>query len=700
MSTDVAAAAAVGERSADLGPTRRARSLLPLAAAGLLPVAVVGVAAVLLGGQPYAALGRNVPSIDTPLASSLLHGVVAVAAAWCIGSLAYVVLGRQRSGADRMTVDHYTDARPVLWAAAVWTVAAAALVLVDAADAGGQPLSRLLVPGAAGYLVSASALPTAWIVTAVLAAAIAVGAFLAHSWQALAALLAVALVAVLPPVVVTQVLVGPNHDFGSDAGIVGTPAAAVLVGLVAVLRHRLTRGPLPGPVSLRRSWVVLAIAWVACLAAEVVLALFELVGSPLLGTPTAWLLVARFALLAVLLLPIARGLRATGAVAAPADARRASATWSGLALLLAALLVAVGLVLSRIPPPQYFVPTSPNQIVFGYDLVSPPTLAVLALDWRPNLLFLLVSLAGAGLYLAGVVVLRRRGDAWPVGRTVAWLLGWAVVVITTSSGLGKYSSAVFSLHMILHMALNMLGPLLLVLGGPITLALRALPAHGRSKAVGIREWIVAMLAWRLTHVLFNPLLVFVRFIGAYYLLYFTPIFDFALRYHWAHQLMNAEFLVIGVMFYGLVIGVDAPPRPIPHIGKLGMVLAAMPFHAFFGVAVMTSREVIAGDFYRQLAEPWAGPLLADQAVGGGIAWGAGELPLVVVIVALVTQWARQDSRVAARTDRHLDQGTDDSWEAYNAMLAKLDARSHPQPASAAPPAPAPAPAPAPRDPSV
>ena len=95
--------------------------------------------------------------------------------------------------------------------------------------------------------------------------------------------------------------------------------------------------------------------------------------------------------------------------------------------------------------------------------------------------------------------------------------------------------------------------------------LRALPAHGRSKAAGVREWIAALLAWRVTHVLYNPLLVFVRFIGAYYLLYFTPIFDFALRYHWSHQLMNAEFIVIGVMFYGLVIGVDAPPRPIPHL---------------------------------------------------------------------------------------------------------------------------------------
>jgi cytochrome c oxidase assembly factor CtaG len=573
-----------------------------------------------------------------------------------------------------MQIDHWTDARGVAIAAGVWAAAAAALVAVDAADAGGQPLSRLLVPGGAAYLFAYSYLPTAWLVTAIAAAVVAVVAFLARSWQSLAAMLALALFAVLPPVVTTQVLVGPNHDFGSDGATVGAPAAAVLVGLLAVLRLRLARGPLPGPVSLRRGFTVLALAWAATLAGEVVVALFELWGSPFLGSATAWLRLARLVLLVLIGVPVLLGLRDARREQDLAALRRTAGRRVVAALVPAALLLAGGLVLARIPPPQYFVPTSVNQTFFGYDLDRAPTLAALAFDWRPNLLFLLVSAVGAGLYLAGVVVLRRRGDAWPVGRTVAWLLGWLVVVITTSSGLGRYSSAVFSLHMVLHMALNMLGPLLLVLGGPITLALRALPAHGRSRAAGVREWIAAMLAWRTTHVLFNPLLVFVRFIGAYYVLYFTPIFDWALRYHWAHQAMNAEFLVVGVMFYGLVIGVDAPPRPIPHVGKLGMVLAAMPFHAFFGVAVMTSKDVIAGDFYRYLREPWAGSLLADQAVGGGIAWAAGEIPLVIVIVALVTQWARQDGRVAARVDRHLDAGTDDSWEAYNAMLERLRAR--------------------------
>jgi putative copper resistance protein D len=678
MTTEIVATDVSADPAPPAAP-RRSRFDALVVAAALIPLAAVAIAVVLLGGQPYTVLGRGVPGIATSLTSGLLHGVVAVASAWCVGSLAYSVLARQRTGERRLTMDYFTDARPVVWSATIWTVAAAALVFVDAADAGGQPLSRLLVPGAAAYLVSASYLPTAWIVVALVAATIAITAFLAHTWQAHAALLVLALVAVLPPVVTTQVLEGPNHDFGSDAAIIGTPAMIVLVGLLAVARLRLSVGPLPGVVSLQRVWRITALAWAATAVAHVVIALFELWGSPFMGSPTAWLFLTRFVLLALLAPLVLRGLRAPSDLA---PLRRASAGLLRLAVVPAALLLGVWVVMSRIPPPQYFVPESVNQTYFGYDLPGAPTLTTLMFDWRANLLFLAIAAVASGLYLAGVVTLRRRGDAWPAGRTAAWLLGWAVVVITTSSGLGRYSSAVFSLHMVLHMALNMLGPLLLVLGGPITLALRALPTHGRTRAAGIREWIAAMLAWRVTHVLYNPLLVFVRFIGAYYLLYFSPIFDFALRYHWAHQLMNIEFIVIGSMFYGLVIGVDAPPRPIPHIGKLGMVLAAMPFHAFFGVAVMTSKDVIAGDFYRYISEPWAGNLLADQAVGGGIAWAAGEFPLVIVIVALVTQWARQDGRVAARTDRHLDQGTDDSWEAYNAMLAKLDARG---PAAAAPP---------------
>jgi putative copper resistance protein D len=136
------------------------------------------------------------------------------------------------------------------------------------------------------------------------------------------------------------------------------------------------------------------------------------------------------------------------------------------------------------------------------------------------------------------------------------------------------------------------------------------------------------------------------------------------------------------MFYGLVIGIDRPPRPLPYIGKLGMVLAAMPFHAFFGVIVMTSQNIIAYQFYRYIDVSWVPSLHNNQVLAGGIAWAAGELPLIVVVVALITQWAKQDQREAVQQDRHLDSGLDGSFDAYNDMLAKLADRRDSGPSSA------------------
>jgi putative copper resistance protein D len=74
-----------------------------------------------------------------------------------------------------------------------------------------------------------------------------------------------------------------------------------------------------------------------------------------------------------------------------------------------------------------------------------------------------------------------------VGRTVAWLSGCTVILVATSSGVGRYSMAMFSVHMGVHMLLSMLAPILLVLGGPVTLALRALPAAGVGNPPGPRE---------------------------------------------------------------------------------------------------------------------------------------------------------------------------------------------------------------------
>jgi cytochrome c oxidase assembly factor CtaG len=120
-----------------------------------------------------------------------------------------------------------------------------------------------------------------------------------------------------------------------------------------------------------------------------------------------------------------------------------------------------------------------------------------------------------------------------------------------------------------------------------------------------------------------------------------------------------------------VIGIDPTPRKLPPVGRLAMVFASMPFHAFFGVVLMSMANVIGAIFYRSLALPWVTDALSDQRLGGGIAWAAGEVPLLVVVVALLVQWARQDEREARRRDRRADADGEAELTAYNAMLRQM-----------------------------
>jgi cytochrome c oxidase assembly factor CtaG len=221
------------------------------------------------------------------------------------------------------------------------------------------------------------------------------------------------------------------------------------------------------------------------------------------------------------------------------------------------------------------------------------------------------------------------------------------------------------------MILGMLVPILLVLGAPVTLALRALPPSGRAGPPGPREWLLAAVHSPIARWLTHPLVALALFVGSYYVLYFSGLFPAALPEHWAHKLMNLHFLLVGAIFFWPIVGVDPAPRRLPPAARMGLVFASVPFHAFFGLAVMSANTALGGDYYRSLALPWVPDPLVDQHLGGGLAWAAGEVPLLLVVIALLIQWSRQDERLARRDDRRADADGDADLEAYNAMLRRL-----------------------------
>jgi len=631
-----------------------------------LPVGIT----VALGDAPYKKLFQSFPGLDVGVTTTALLVASDTGILLSMGILTHLLFLRATPAKRAMRLEHGFELRVLRVTASVWAASAAGLAVFEAFDTSGVPLSRILEPGTIAFLFEASYPPAAWTISCAGALVVLFASFFVDRWTGMLIPLWGSFLATLAPVVSGQILVGPDHDFGGDAAVFQSLAINLLFGVVAVYWLRVCSGRFIDPESLRRLFLLAAVLLPVIAASDVVITFFKLAGTPLLGSLTGWLIVGRWAALLIVALPLIalRSLwrrarvRAVHIVSCLSVASFGVIAWIGATAAM-----------TRQPPPQYFVPTSISQTFMGFEVADPPSIEVLFGHWRPNVLFLTIATAAVVVYLVAVRALHRRGDQWPPGRTVAWLLGWAIIIFATSSGFGKYSAPDFGIHMIVHMSLNMLAPGMLVLGGIVTLLLRATRSVPGSP-VGPHDWITWVLHWRVLQFLYNPLIVFVVFIGSYYGLYLTGIFGEYMRFHWAHQLMNLHFLIVGYLYYSLIIGVDRPPRPLPHVGKLGYALAAMPFHAFFGIILMTSTTLIAENFYLYLKLPWA-DLPAQQYLAGGVAWAGGEIPLLIVIIVLLIQWGRQDSKEARRKDRHLDTGRDVEFDAYNEMLRQLSARS-------------------------
>lgn len=301
---------------------------------------------------------------------------------------------------------------------------------------------------------------------------------------------------------------------------------------------------------------------------------------------------------------------------------------------------------------------------------DPPTLETL-LAWQPQpyaLFPLLGALLGA-VYLVGVVRLWRRGVRWPIGRTVSWFVGVAMILAVTGTGIEAYGMVLFSVHMFQHMILTMMAPVFLLLGAPVTLMLRALPANkGRSGAP--RRALVWLLNSPIARFVAHPVFTLSMFVASLYGIYFTPIFDALMSGFWGHNLMLLHFLITGVVFFGPVLRVDPWPGTDDFLLRILLLMAGLPFHAFFAIAVMMADSPIVG-FFASPPESWNVDVVDDQLWAGGLTWVFGDIPTIVVMVAMAVLWVRSDARLARRKDRQADRDGDAELKAYNAHLQRL-----------------------------
>ncbi|MFW7414838.1 cytochrome c oxidase assembly protein [Demequina sp. SO4-18] len=352
--------------------------------------------------------------------------------------------------------------------------------------------------------------------------------------------------------------------------------------------------------------------------------------------------------------------------------------WRVMAVDVGALVAVVGVavVLSGTAPPipiEAVEDPTPAYSLTGYELPPAPSALNWLVLWRLEILSAVAVGTAAVMYLRWAVRLRRRGDRWPWYRTFSFVTGLVVLAWITQGAPTIYGMVTFSGHMVEHMMLVMVAPVPLALGAPVTLALRALPARTDGSR-GPREWLRGIVDSRLLRVLSHPIVAAVNFAGSLVVFYYTPLFEFALSNHVGHLGMLVHFTLAGYLFANALVGIDPVPTRPSYPMRIVLLFATMAFHAFFGVSLMSSEVLLAPRWFGLMGRDWGPDALADQQYGGQLAWGIGELPVVLLAIGVIVGWRIADAREARRTDRQADRDDDAELRAYNAMLAETARR--------------------------
>ena len=660
---------------------RASTGLAPILAVSFIALALASAAvATIVAGGGYSPAPQGLPD-PGPLVvwgASSLRVLTDLAAITTIGFLlAAAVLDPSGRGGVVSRIGR-ADVRRAAVAAWAWAALALAQLVFVLANVLAVPLSQAVTPEVMGTYANALPVTRALLAMAVLAIVVAAALTFTATVGSAAGWLVLAIVAAVLPSLAGHGQGLGDHALALTSNVLHAGAAVIWIGgLLALAVHAMRRSQ-----DLRRPverFGAIAATCLALMALSGIGNAYTRLESPeqLLTTGYGQVLLGKVLLLAglgavawILRRRVVSTLGQRGRVAV-------FARIAALELTLMVIAVGLGVALATSPPLRAETQfASLGEQMLGFAYPPAPTIANVALGFRFDPLFLLGCLLAASLYCIGVARLHARGDRWPIGRLLSFLLGIAIVIWCMSSGLAIYAQVSVGLHMLQHMTLTMLGPLFLVLGAPATLALRVLrPAPAGER--GPREWLVWFLHSWITRILTNPFYVFLVYVIGLYGLYLTPAFGWLMGSHVGHVIMQVHFLVSGYLLAWILVGIDPRPRPMPYWGRLIFLLLALAVHGFFAVIMMMETTPLAQEWYGIVRPPWVSDPLQDSLYGGQVAWGLSEIPTLILIVVIAIQWARSDDREAVRRDRQADRDGDAELHAYNEQLAALSRRREP-----------------------
>ena len=285
----------------------------------------------------------------------------------------------------------------------------------------------------------------------------------------------------------------------------------------------------------------------------------------------------------------------------------------------------------------------------GPPPLEPPTLANLALGWtfEPFVAIPLAVLAIGWLLMVDRIDRAHPASPVPIGRTLAFMAGLGTIAVALLSGVERYDTALFSVHMVEHLFLMLLAAPLIALAAPITQVLRVATPRIRQRVL------LPVLSSGVVKALGHPVVAWLAFTLVLYVSHFSPLFEAALENQFVHDLEHVLYLVAALLFWWPVIGLDPAPKRLSHPARVGYLLLQMPLSSFLAMVVLFDEGPLY-QHYAALGSLYGTNALADQALAAGIMWFLSDVVFIGSILLIVAGWMRREERDAAAADRRAE----------------------------------------------
>jgi len=314
---------------------------------------------------------------------------------------------------------------------------------------------------------------------------------------------------------------------------------------------------------------------------------------------------------------------------------------------------------------------------------EPPTLPNLLVGWTFEPLPTLAIVAALAWWAWAVRRVNATHPANPVPRrrTAAFVGGMVAIAFALLSGIDRYDTTLFSIHMVQHVLLTLVAAPLIALGAPVTLLLRVSSPETR------RRWILPVLHSRVMRFLAFPVVAWVLFAAVMWVSHFSPLFNAALEDPLLHDIEHAIYLASALLFWWPAVALDPAPWRMSHPARALYVFLQMTQNTFLSVVILNAQTVLY-PHYATVQRAWGPTPLEDQQIAAAFMWVVGDMIFLAANFAILVGWSRAEARAAEVTDRRAAQELAEIRVREQRLAERLGrdvpgAASDPQPGSGA-----------------